>query len=191
MCTDADLAAALEAIGPLPVTLLHCVGGRPDVSETALGLLAEYRRLGTVREVGYLGFEPGIAVAAAARALGATVIEKLLTLDRDFDGPWHRQSIDPATMKQLVDIMGGLDFSLNAHGPRRLLAIELEALAESGLSLVTAAPLKAHSVVRAEDIMVRGALRGLTPRLVQTVIGKRVLYDLPADAPITFGVLEP
>ncbi|MBI3318716.1 MAG: hypothetical protein HYZ90_06235 [Candidatus Omnitrophica bacterium] len=66
--------------------------------------------------------------------------------------------------------------------------------AKSGLgqvqSLVAARPLAAGQILREEDLTSKAPLQGLTDSLKSWVIGKKVLYDLHPDDPITFGVIE-
>lgn len=84
------------------VTLLHCTTEYPAPVQEA-----NLRVIGTLRQcfglsAGYSDHTPGIAVALAAAALGASVIEKHITLDRNQPGPDHRASLEPAELVQLL-----------------------------------------------------------------------------------------
>ena len=84
------------------VTLLHCTTEYPaPVHETNLRVLETLRRAFTL-EVGYSDHTPGNAVSFAAVALGAKVIEKHFTLNRNLPGPDHAASLEPAELTALV-----------------------------------------------------------------------------------------
>ena len=97
----ADVMIALDILRT-PVTLLQCTSAYPcrleDVNLHAMNAL---RALSGVREVGFSDHTSGITASIAAVALGATVIEKHLTLDRNADGPDHKASITPLEMRAL------------------------------------------------------------------------------------------
>lgn len=95
------IAHALDVVGP--ATLLHCTSAYPcplnHVNLSAMDLLRD--RFGL--PVGYSDHTEGTFVALAAVAMGATVIEKHLTLDRAADGPDHQSSIEPQDFKIMVE----------------------------------------------------------------------------------------
>jgi sialic acid synthase SpsE len=190
MCGEQELESVLQVLKNTPVVLLHCVVAEPLLLEnTALNYIPYLRqRFGC--DVGYLGFEDGIHAALAAYTLGAATIEKRFTIDRHLPGPGHAHSIDRMELGALVRELSALDTALRASAPRRLLPAELEAFAEQRFSLVAARPLKAGTTIEADMLKVKAPLRGISPQLLSWLQGKRLLYDLPADAPITFGIVD-
>ena len=102
MAGMARIEAALDAVGA--ATLLHCTSAYPcpydQVNLAAMDALRA--RWGASCPVGYSDHTPGIIVALAAVARGATVLEKHLTMDRMSEGPDHRASIEPDTFRVMV-----------------------------------------------------------------------------------------
>jgi len=102
MATYQQIASALATTGASRTTLLHCTSAYPCPAEDV-----NLRALATLRanfggEVGFSDHSEGIEAAIAAVALGAVVIEKHLTLDRNMDGPDHTASIEPEEFARMV-----------------------------------------------------------------------------------------
>lgn len=190
LCGEPELDRCLKALAGLEVTLLHCVFDVADLAGTALRYLERYRdRYGTA--VGYLSLEPRGCAALVACALGATVIERPLTLDRALRGPTHLASADRDELAGLIRAIRALQQALAPVGPRTLMPCELERFTAGRVSLVAARDLRAGAVLAPDMIATKAPLRGISPLLLDHIVGKRLLYDLPADTPITFGMIEP
>ncbi len=102
MSTYADIREALCIIGPHDVTLLHCTSAYPcPLDQVNLRAMQAMRVLGY--PVGYSDHTEGVITALSAAAMGATVIEKHITLDRKQQGPDHKASIDPGSFRTLVE----------------------------------------------------------------------------------------
>ena len=101
MSEFSDIRHSLTVID-VPVTLLHCVSKYPTEAKDA-NLVKMLRMMETFScPVGYSDHTEGIDISLAAVALGATVIEKHLTLDKSMEGPDHKASITPQELKDLV-----------------------------------------------------------------------------------------
>ena len=190
-CTDAGIAAALrELTGTAAVVVLHTVTAVPLAAPRArLGYLASLRDR-FKRPVGYLGWEPGTAWSLVAAALGAEVIEKPFTLDRSLEGPLHAWSLDPEAFATLAAALRDLPTVVAAQGRRTVLPEELEVMANAGHSLVARRRLPRGTRLRAAHFAVRAPMGGLSPRLLDWIDGRRLLYDLKAGEPVTFGLVE-
>ena len=96
--------ASLEAVGTQrkDLTVLHCTTQYPtpykDVNLSAMKSIADSMKV----KIGYSDHTLGITVPIAAVAMGATVIEKHFTLDRNLEGPDHAASLEPAELKAMV-----------------------------------------------------------------------------------------
>ena len=114
-----EVAAALDAVDAAGtprdrVTLLHCTTEYPAPDEEVNLRAMETLRSTFGTDVGYSDHTTGIEVAIAAVALGATVIEKHVTLDRTRPGPDHRASLEPGELAELVAALEPLAALLGA-----------------------------------------------------------------------------
>jgi sialic acid synthase SpsE/sugar phosphate isomerase/epimerase len=134
--------------------------------------------------VGYSGHERGTAVTFAAVGLGACVIERHITLDRNMEGPDHAASLEPAEYKLLVSGIREVEASL---GPiktwteRPLSQGELINRENLGKSVLAARDLPAGTVLKAEDLLVRSPGQGLSPVYLPKLIGMPTKRAMEAD----------
>lgn len=99
MATMEEIKAALSVIRP--AVLLHCTSSYPaPMEETNLQAMVPMKKL--CPAVGFSDHTDSLVLPAAAVAMGASVIEKHLTLDRNQPGPDHKASIDPEQFKRMV-----------------------------------------------------------------------------------------
>ena len=120
MATLEEVAAAVDVLVSAgtpreAITVLHCTTEYPtppaDVNLRAMATLAEALGL----RVGYSDHTQGIAVAIAAVALGATVIEKHFTLDRTMEGPDHRSSLEPDELAEMIGAIRVVEQALGSE----------------------------------------------------------------------------
>jgi len=185
-CTHAEVDDVLERLGG-GVTLMHSLCMTPFVG-TVLDVLRLQALLTFGRPVGYAdtSLDPSLALTAAA--LGATVIEKTLTLDRSQPGPDHAQSLLPAELASLVARVRELDASagtLRAPGLE-----EMDDIDADRPSIVAACPIPRGAALTKEMLALKPPARGLSARFLSTVLGRRALYDIAEDDFITFGMVE-
>ena len=174
--------AALEAAGTTRdrVTLLHCTTEYPapfdEVNLRAMRTLAE--TFGTA--VGYSDHTTGIAVPIAAVALGATVIEKHVTVDRSLPGPDHRASLEPAELAAMIGAIRSVEAALG-DGVKRPTASELRNRAVARKSLVAARRIRAGETFGPDDLATKRPGTGLSPMLWDEVVGRRATRDYAPD----------
>ncbi len=173
--------------------LLHCNSTYPapynDLNLNTIKTLAE--RTGGI--VGYSGHEPGISVALAAVALGAKVIEKHVTLDRNMPGPDHRASLEPDEFGSLVREIRIVEESLGekVRFPSRGEYLNRETLSKS---LVASRNIKIGDVLSYSDIDVKSPGKGTNPIRLESFIGKKVIKrnikrdDYILDSDIGFNI---
>jgi len=114
-----DVVLAVETLGSVPITLLHCTSSYPcRLEDVNLLAMEELETLGL--PVCYSDHTNGITVAIAAAARGAVVIEKHLTMDRNAEGPDHKSSITPREMKALHLALIEVDAALGTAQKRVL-----------------------------------------------------------------------
>jgi N,N'-diacetyllegionaminate synthase len=174
-----EVAQAVEVLGAARsrLTLLHCTSNYParaeDVNLRAMATLHERFSL----PVGYSDHTEGTAIAVAAAALGARVLEKHFTLDRSLPGPDHKASLSPDEFRRMVrevrDVEAGLGDGVKAPRPAELPVREL---VRRSVTLVRA--LRAGERIAADDVALLRPGSGIAPRDLARVVGRRAARDL-------------
>lgn len=166
------------------ITLLHCTTQYPTPYDAVnLRAIDALRKLGC-GAVGYSDHTIGIEVSVAAAAMGATVIEKHFTLDKNLPGPDHRASLDPAELRDLVRSMRHLEPAMG-NGEKVVAEAERPNIAVARKSIVAARDIRAGEVLTEENITVKRPGNGLSPMLWDSVTGTRAVRDFRADELIT------
>jgi N-acetylneuraminate synthase/N,N'-diacetyllegionaminate synthase len=171
------------------LVLLHCVSNYPAAAaETNLRAMATMQKQFAI-PVGYSDHTVGIAVSLAAVALGAAVIEKHFTLDRNLPGPDHRASLEPFELESLVQGIREVEVSLGS-GEKGPSASELETAKVARRSIVAASSIQCGSVLQRESLVMKRPGTGLPPSMLKTLLGKRARTDIPAGTLITLEMLD-
>lgn len=188
-CTEREVRGLVEAVGPR-LTLLHAVtspaSGASGVLEVAG--LASLAHFGC--PVGYTDAALDAAPALMAVALGATVIEKRLTLDRTAAGPHHRSSLLPGELAELVTRVRELESRLGAARVPEPSPDALDDLEWHRVSIVATRPIAKGTAITPDMLALRAPSRGLSARFFDAVVGRRALYDIAEDDFITFGMVD-
>ena len=173
--------AALRGGGAGDITLLHCTSLYPAPPETlnlrAMTALAE--RFGL--PVGYSDHSLGDYAAIAATALGATVIEKHFTLDRNLPGPDHRASLEPDELASMIAKLGKTSAALG-DGTKRPAPGEADTAHLVRRSWHAARALAAGARLSERDVMLNRPADGLAP--AESPIGRVLDHALSAGAAI-------
>jgi N,N'-diacetyllegionaminate synthase len=191
MSTLEDVAGAVEHIrasGESPLALFQCVSNYPaDPATVNLRAMETMRRAFNL-PVGFSDHTPGSAVAAAAVALGACMVEKHFTLDKTLPGPDHAMSLDPSELQDYVKAMRTAESALG-DGIKRPVQTELETLVAARRSIVSARRIHAGENLDESNVTLKRPATGIDPRLWQTVRGRKAATDIPCDVPITWEML--
>jgi N-acetylneuraminate synthase/N,N'-diacetyllegionaminate synthase len=191
-----DLAEVERAVGVIrsaaptaPLTLLHCTTNYPcpfeDVNLTAMVTLKE--RFGL--PVGYSDHTMGIEVAVAAVALGAEVVEKHFTLDRNLPGPDQRCSLEPEELAQMVRSIRNIERALG-DGEKKPTAAELQIRERVRRSLVLTRPVAAGATLAPADLIAKRPGGGIPPADLDRVLGRRLRADKGADELLQWADLQ-
>jgi N-acetylneuraminate synthase/N,N'-diacetyllegionaminate synthase len=192
MADAEDIERAVDAIrgaGNDRICILHCVSLYPTPDDAV-----NLRKIPAMREryglpIGFSDHSQGITAAVGAVALGAAVVEKHFTLDRDMPGPDHRFSSDPAELAAMVSEIRRLEDVLG--DPAIVPAVgELAMRPVARRSIVAARSLPAGHVIAADDLAYRRPGNGLMPYESDQVIGRRVRIAIAAKELIAFAKLE-
>lgn len=183
-----EVEAAVEALAGCEVTLLHCVSNYPacpaDVNLRAM----ETMRIAFGLPVGYSDHTIGPAIALAAVALGAVMIEKHLTLDRRMKGPDHQASMETADFRAMVLAMSDVTQALG-NGRKRPAASEAGIAAVARKSVVTTRAVLAGETLTADSLAVKRPGTGLPPSCLDGIPGRRARADIAAGTPLTWDLL--
>ena len=123
MSTLPEIGAAVDVLGAGPLTLLHCTSAYPCPIEAVNLKAMMLMKMIYGRDVGYSDHTVGITVPIAAAALGASVIEKHITLDRNATGPDHKTSLEPDEFRVMVRAIRTVEEALG-DGTKRVMAAE-------------------------------------------------------------------
>ena len=189
MCDLQDVRAAVDALyknglSKENLTLLHCNTEYPtpfeDVNLRAMDALR--KEFGV--EVGYSDHTKGIEVPIAAVALGATVIEKHFTLDRNMEGPDHKASLEPDELKAMVTAIRHIEQALG-DGYKKISNSERRNIAIARKSIVAAYHIKKGEPLTEQNITVKRPGTGISPMHWEEVIGTIAIKDYEKDELIT------
>ena len=182
-----EVAKAVEKIraaGCEDLILLQCVTNYPaepnDVNLRAMQTMAEAFDVPT----GYSDHTTGIDIALAAVALGACVIEKHFTLDRNLPGPDHRASLEPSELRALIQGIRRVEAALG-DGRKVPAESELATALVARRSLVAAENISAGTRILREMIAAKRPGTGLPPAKLNLILGRTALVDITAGSMLT------
>ena len=162
------------------ITVLHCTTEYPTpMAEVNLRAMQSIHAAFGVA-VGYSDHTPGIEVAIAAVAMGACIIEKHFTLDRNLPGPDHKASLEPEELKAMVAAIRNIEIALG-DGIKRLTPSEARNKPVARKSLVASQAIKAGEVFSVGNITTKRPGTGISPMRWDEVIGRTASRDFAAD----------
>mgnify|MGYP001307978739 CR=1 FL=1 len=162
------------------VTILHCISNYPAIYEEVnlLNIITLKEKFNC--DVGFSDHTIGNDCAIAAVALGAKMIEKHVTLDKNFNGPDHKASIDISELTSLVTSVRNIEKALGCY-ERQFSESQLEISRVARKSIVTKHALMAGHIITEEDICFKRPGIGFLPIEQEKVIGHRLLVDMKVD----------
>lgn len=194
MATLLEIENALKEIvgaGTLKsdITILHCNTEYPtpmtDVNLKAMLTIKETFGV----NIGYSDHTLGIEVAIAAVALGASVIEKHFTLDKNLEGPDHKASLEPEELKQMVKAIRNIEASLG-DGIKKPSVSETKNIQIARKSIHLKSSLPKGHVLSKEDLIMKRPGDGIEGSKVDLVLGKKLLIDVREDTKLKWEDLD-
>ncbi len=162
------------------LTLLHCTSNYPasyeDINLKAMLTMKEHFNL----PVGYSDHSNGITIPIAATALGATVIEKHFTLDRNLEGPDHKASLEPKELRNMIEAIRTTELALG-NGEKKPAENEIEIMQVARRSLVAASKLAKGTILTKEMIEIKRPGTGIPPSKLKDILGKKLLVSKDYD----------
>lgn len=183
MCEIEEIEAAIKVLrenGIKDIKLLHCNTEYPtpfeDVNLRAMQTMRDAFGL----EVGYSDHTKGIEVPVAAVAMGASVIEKHFTLDRNMEGPDHKASLEPGELAAMVSSIRHIEKALG-NGDKTPSPSEQKNISIARKSIVAKKLIKAGDEFTEENITVKRPGSGISPMKWFEVLGTKATRDFQED----------
>lgn len=162
------------------ITLLQCNTEYPtpfaDVNLKAMKSLKKAFRL----PVGYSDHTPGIAIPLAAVGMGAKVIEKHFTLDKNMEGPDHKASLEPCELKAMVQGIREIELALG-DGVKRTSESEAKNKPIARKSIVANCAIKKGEILSESNLYTKRPAGGISPMEWDKVIGTKAVRDFEPD----------
>ena len=181
---------ALRSVHQAPLSLLHCVSSYPAPCE-AVNLRAMHTLQTHFPDcvIGYSDHTLGLEISVAAVALGARVIEKHFTLDKNLPGPDHQASLTVDELQQFVQAICNVENAMG-DGQKKPHPIEQDCIRVARKSLVARYDLPKEHLLTEQDLMAKRPGTGISPALLQKIIGKRLTQAVEQDTLLQFEMLE-
>lgn len=183
MCELEEIQAAVEWLkksGAGEITLLHCNTQYPTPMEDVNLNVMETLRQQFACPVGYSDHTIGIEVPIAAAAMGAQVIEKHFTLDKNMEGPDHRASLDPEELKAMVQAIRNIEQALGS-ARKKPTPSETGNKAVARKSIVAKVAIQKGEPFTEENITVKRPGNGISPMKWYEILGKTAGRDYLED----------
>lgn len=167
------------------ITILHCNTEYPtpleDVNLKAMLHIQEVFNT----KVGYSDHTIGIEVPIAAVALGASIIEKHFTLDKNMEGPDHKASLEPDELKSMVSTIRNIETALSGSGIKEVTESEKKNISIARKSIVAKRTIKKGETITNDNITAKRPGNGISPMKWDEIIGKTAIRDFDIDELIT------
>jgi len=183
MCTVDEIQAAINVLsnnGAGKITLLHCNTEYPtpyaDVNLRAMATMREYFHC----PVGYSDHTTGIEVPIAAVALGAVIVEKHFTLNKNMDGPDHSASLEPLELAEMISAIRHIEYALGSpekkpsHSEKKNINIARK-------SITARTKIRCGEILTEENLAVKRPGNGISPMKWFEVLGTSAIRDFEPD----------
>jgi sialic acid synthase SpsE len=192
MSTLGDVREALKAIyssGNMDLVTLHCTSSYPCPPEQVnlRAMISMQNELGCL--VGYSDHTIGLTAPIMAVTLGAVVIEKHITIDRNLPGPDHKASIEPGELKSMVQSIRGVE-KMMGNSEKRPTKNEKKIIPLVRKSIVAKKDLQRGAAITLKNVAIKRPGNGLSPKNLDKILGKRLKNDIKKDSQITFPDLR-
>lgn len=175
-----EIASALEVLKDCDVSLLHCTTEYPcpyeDVNLKAIQAMRTHFNL----PIGYSDHTQGIEVSIAAVAMGAEIIEKHFTLDKNMEGPDHKASLGPEELINLVMAIRNIEKAIG-DGKKQPSKSEAKNIEIARKSIVAKRNIKKSEILTENNITTKRPATGISPMKWDEIIGTVAKNDYKED----------
>lgn len=183
MCELCEIEQAINVLkinGSNDIKLLHCTTEYPaPFEEVNLNAMLTLKRCFGL-PVGYSDHTVGIEISIAAVALGAEIIEKHFTLDRNMEGPDHKASIEPIVLKNMIESIRKVEISLGKFD-KKATQSEIKNIPVTRKSIVALKNIKKDEIFCEKNITTKRPGYGISPMLWNDIIGMKATRDFAED----------
>ena len=163
------------------ITILHCNTEYPTpMQDVNLNAIQTIKSAFPGTHVGYSDHTEGIEVSIAAVAMGATIIEKHFTLDKNMEGPDHKASLEPDELKAMVTAIRNIETALG-NGIKKPSPSELKNKPIARKSIVAAKNIQKGKSFTEKNLTVKRPGTGISPMRWDEVVGQRASKDYKQD----------
>lgn len=192
MANMSDVFLAVQTIrgeGNQNIVVLQCTTNYPSKIEDSNLLAMVSIKDACKVKVGYSDHVENNYACLASVALGAEIVEKHFTLDRNMEGPDHSCSLEPNEFKELVLGIRNIELAMG-DGLKIPTKAELENSNGMKRSIVAVTKIKKGETINIEQIGFKRPFNGLSPNLLNDILGKVALKDIEIDEPIQLNSIK-
>ncbi len=182
MSVESEIQATVDFLNQrhAQFCILHCNSTYPAPFHSIhLKYMERLKEIHSI--VGYSGHERGIAVTLGAVALGANVVERHFTIDRNMEGPDHAASLEPEDFGALIVGIRQLELAVGEGKVRQISQGEMMNRENLAKSLVASHPLKKGQIIRREDVSAKSPGRGISPQFLEKLVGLELSRDMEEE----------
>lgn len=193
MSTLQEIGSAIQVlinkgVNKEELTVLHCTTEYPaPFDEVNLNAMLTIRDTFGVN-TGYSDHTPGIEIPVAAVAMGAKIIEKHFTTDRSLPGPDHKASLEPNELTEMVRMIRNVEKALG-NGLKEPTASERKNIIIARKSIHIVSDLPKGHIINTSDLIMKRPGDGISPMLLNKVIGMKLNVDLVAGSKLNWEQL--
>ncbi len=171
------------------IIILHCTSEYPaPVDQSNLKAIITMQQAFQC-PAGFSDHSKGLGVSPWAVAVGAAVIEKHFTLDREMQGPDHKASLEPDELSGLVSTIRDVEAALG-DGIKRPMPSEISNKTYMQKSVVAKHNIPAGDVIKESDITCKRPGFGLSPSWFATIVGKKAAVDLTSGEILNLSSID-
>ncbi|MDC3274466.1 N-acetylneuraminate synthase family protein, partial [Candidatus Pelagibacter sp.] len=188
MSNFSNIEEAVETFkntGNKNLILLHCLSSYPaNELEMNLNSIKTLKNIYKI-PVGLSDHFPGLNVSVISLAIGANIIERHFTLNKNMEGPDHILSSETNEMEQLVNLANNIN-NILGDGQKRIQPSEFATINSQRKCIYAHKTLKKGQKIKANDLTIKGPSGGILPKYLDLILGKRINKNIQKDYPVSW-----
>lgn len=184
-----EAVAWIEKTGNKQIKILHCTSNYPTpYSQVNMNAMLTLKKHFSY-EIGYSDHTQGIIIPIMAVSMGAQIIEKHFTLDRNMTGPDHKASLEVDELADMVQAIRSIESAMG-DGIKRPMESEKDTMLVARKSIMLGKAVKKGEKLSRENLVVKRPGSGIEPKYIEQVAGKVLKRDMEEDAMLSWEDLE-